>query len=138
MPITVPLRQIPNQSLTITLSGNIFDISIRACNGIMAVSLACNGVDIIDNVVAAAGSPIIPAPYQENGNFMFLTSNNQLPNYERFTISQTLVYFTAAELALFRSPAIAPSARVPTVTATFFNPIAQLPLRFSPVGYKSA
>lgn len=137
MPQVIPLQAVPNQSLTVTLDGNLWAIGIRTCEGITSVSLTLNGVDIIDNLLAAACAPIIPAPYQENGNFAFLTANNQLPYYTQFNSTQSLFYFSQAELAAFRVKPVATTKRVPTVTAASFNPKGQLPLRFVPQGYVS-
>lgn len=138
MPTGIPLQQIPNQSFTITLAGTLFNITLKRCNGVMVMSASIEGVDTIDNLICAAGAPIIPARYLETGNLMFLTANNQLPDYRQFGLTQSLLYFTAAELAVFRVPPVASSPAVPTVTAAFFNPIAGLPLRFAPQGYTQA
>ena len=131
MPIGLPLLSVPSQSFTVTLDGNLFELKIKACSGIMAVSIVCNGVDIVDSVPAVAGAAIIQSQYLENGNgnFMFLTANQQLPNYQQFGLTQSLLYFSNAELAIFRTALPSP------VTAVFFNPIAPLPLRFQPTGY---
>jgi hypothetical protein len=43
----------------------------------------------------------------EQGNFLFLTANDELPSYVSFGISQFLIYASNAELAAVRaSPAI--------------------------------
>jgi hypothetical protein len=135
MPVGLPLQQTANQSFTTTLDGNLYDLTVRTCNGVTTVSITLNGTDVVDNAQAPASGPIIPSQYLEAGNFSFLTANQQLPTYEQFTLTQSLFYFTAAELAAFRTPPVAASPQVPTVTESFFNPIAALPLRFSPVGY---
>lgn len=132
MPQSVPIQAIPNQTFIITLDGNLFDITIKETNGVMSVSMTVNGVATIDNARAVAGSPVIPSQYQEAGNFMFLTSNYELPDYLKFNVTQSLFYFSAAELAVFREEPSLP------IKATDFNPIAQLPLRFAPQGYVSA
>lgn len=132
MPTGVPIESIPSQTLTIVLDNNLYVLGIRQVSGVVAMSVTRNGIDIIDNLIAAAAQPIIPAKYQEAGNFMFLTASNQLPNYTLFNISQSLLYFTAAELATFRTPP------TPPVTAAFFDPVGELPLRFSPQGYTLA
>ena len=129
MPTQVPLQAIPSQTLTTTLDGNLFDLTIKYTNGVMSASMIINGVDTLDNMRIVAGSPLIPYKYLEAGNFLFLTQNYELPLYTQFNITQFLVYFTAAELAAFRVPPTFP------VTASFFDPIGQLPLRFAPVGY---
>jgi hypothetical protein len=138
MPVGCPIQAVPNQSLSITLDGNVFELTIKSLKGITVVSVTINGVDTIDNLIAAACAPIIPAQYLEAGNFVFLTANNQLPFYTQFGTTQSLFYFTAAELAALRTAPVATSARVPTVTASFFNPAGQLPLRFAPQNYRSA
>lgn len=137
MPIGIPLQPITPLDLTITLDQNLYQMVIRATNGCMCVSLTRNGLDILDNARAVAAGPIIPEQYQEagDGNFMFLTSNNQLPNYEQFGVTQQLLYFSAEELAAFRVPPVAASPLVPTVTVDSFDPVGGLPLRFSPQGY---
>lgn len=128
----VPISAIPNQSFSITLDGNLFEIVLRYTNGVMSASMTINGVDTIDNIRCVAGSPLIPSQYEEAGNLLFLTENYQIPIYSQFNISQKLVYFTESEIAAYR---VQP---VPPVTAAFFNPIADLPLRFSPKNYSEA
>lgn len=135
MPTGLPLQQLPNQSFTITLDNNLFEFSILATNGSTSVSITENGTDILNNGRAVSCGPIIPAKYLEAGNFLFLTANQQLPDYNQFGLTQSLLYFSAAELAALRVPPVAPSPTVPTVTAASFNPIAALPLRFAPQGY---
>lgn len=129
MPVGVPIESIPSQKFSIVLDSNLYQLAIRQATGVVVVSVTRNGVDIIDNLIAAAAAPIIPAKYQEAGNFMFLTANNQLPNYQLFNISQSLFYFTADELAAFRT------SPTPPVNAAFFDPVGALPLRFAPQGY---
>ena len=135
MPMNIPIQSLPNQSFNITLNSNLWDIEIKTCAGATVVSLSLNGTLVIENLIAAAASPIIPEQYQENGNFMFLTANNQIPAYGQFNVTQSLIYFSATELSAFRVRPVAKSPAFPTVTAAYFNPIAQLPLRFSPQGY---
>jgi len=125
----VPITAVPNQAFSIVLNNNAFDIELRTTNGVISASITINGFDTIDNIRCAAGAPLIPSQYEEAGNFMFLTMNGQLPVYTQFNITQTLVYFTSAELAAYRTPP------APPITASYFNPIAPLPLRFQPVGY---
>lgn len=125
----VPIQAIPNQQFSIVLDNNSWNFVIKETNGVMSVSLALNGDQVLDNARAVGGSFIIPSKYEESGNFIFLTTNNQLPEYAQFNVNQSLVYVTAAELAVFRTKP------TPPITAADFNPIAALPLRFSPQGY---
>lgn len=125
----IPIQSLPNQIFQITLEDNFYSISLRTTNGVMSASITRNGVLVIENVRAVAGFPIIPYLYEEDGNFVFFTQNFQKPDYTLFNITQSLVYLTAAELAAFRVPP------TPPLPASFFNPIAALPLRYAPQGY---
>jgi hypothetical protein len=128
----VPIQATPNQSFSIILDSNNWDFVLKTVEDATAVSLTLNGVDVIDNTRAMAGSLIIPSQYEENGNFFFTTANYQLPFYTSFNVSQSLIYASAAELVAFRTPPALP------VTAAFFNPIAALPMRFAPQNYALA
>lgn len=126
---SVPIQAIANQQFSVQLSGNVFDFTIRQSNGVMVVSISINNVPVISNYRAAAGMRIIPAQYEEQGNFMFITANYELPDYTKFNMTQILIYLTADELAALR---VKPLARI---TDSFFNPIVGLPLRYKPQGY---
>lgn len=129
MPQVVPIQAIPNQQFSITLGGAFYDITIAEARGIMAASITRNNVVILEGIRMVAGSPVIPARYQEDGNFMMITTGFELPHYTGFGVRQFLVYFSVAELEALRLPVDAP------VTDTFFDPIAALPQRFKPQGY---
>lgn len=126
---TIALQAIPNQEFSIILDNNNWNFNIRAANSVVAVTLSLNNNIVIQNTRAVANERIIPSIYEEAGNFLFLTQNFQLPIYTQFGITQTLVYISAAELAILRVPP------TPPITAADFNPIAALPLRFQPAGY---
>lgn len=128
----IPIQAIPNQAFTIVLDSNQWDFIIKTTNGVVSVSLTLNNNVIIQNVRAVSGGLIIPYQYLEAGNFLFLTQSFQLPDYTQFGITQTLVYLTAAELAIRRE-----SAPIPLTSASF-NPIGGVPLRFAPQGYSIA
>lgn len=125
----IPIQAIPNQAFTVILDGNTWDFVIKSTNGVISVSLALNGVDVLDNARAVANMRIIPSRYEEAGNFVFATQDFALPDYTQFNVTQVLLYASAAELAAIRTPA------APPITAADFDPIAALPLRFAPEGY---
>jgi hypothetical protein len=125
----IPIQAVANQAFTVIIDGNTWDFAIKSTNGVMSVSLTLNSVDLIDNTRAVAGMRIIPSQYEEAGNFVFYTQNFALPDYTQFNITQVLVYYSAVELAAIRT------LPTPPLTAAYFNPIAALPLRFSPQGY---
>lgn len=130
--MNLPLTQVPNQSFSQILDGNSWNFLLKTVQDMTIVSLTLNNVDILDSGRAAAGAFIIPSKYQEAGNFFFVTQNFELPYYTQFSVTQSFIYISASELAALRVPA------TPPITAADFNPIAALPLRFSPQGYVEA
>jgi len=125
----VPIQAIPNQSLSIVLNEVRWDLQIRTTNGSVSFDIEKNGEVIIEGARAVAGMRIIPAQYQEDGNFAMITNNGELPDYTKFGVSQSLVFVSAAELEVLRAPV------TPPITAAYFDDIAPLPLRFAPQGY---
>ena len=106
MSFTVALEAVPNQTLTVVLDGAIYDISIQAMDDeMMAVSIARDGTQLVTNLRAVADFPLLPYSHMEQGNFIFLTDNQEFPFYEKFNVSQSLVFFTAAELVTIRGGA---------------------------------
>ena len=128
--MNLPIQQIPNQSFSVALDGNNWDFVLKTAGDTTVVSLTLNGTDILDGARAVAGGFIIPSLYQEAGNFFFVTQNFELPYYTEFTVTQNLIYISASELAVLRTPPASP-----IITAASFNPLGALPLRFQPIGY---
>jgi hypothetical protein len=125
----VPIQAVANQSFSSILDGNTWEFLLKTVEDSTVVSLSLNGANILDSARAAAGSLIIPSLYEESGNFFFTTQDFELPFYTSFNVSQSLLYVSAAELAIFRTPS------APPITAADFNPIAPLPARFAPQNY---
>lgn len=128
----VPLKIIPNQSFSIVLDNNVWNFALKATNGQTSVTILRDNVVVVEGARAVANELIIPAKYQEAGNFLFLTQNFQLPEYTQFGVTQLLVYVSQAELDAARIPPVG------IITVSDFNPIAALPLRFAPTGYEAA
>jgi hypothetical protein len=97
--LNIGLRQIPNQSISVTLNSNFFDIVIKQAFDTMYVTLSINSLLILNSVRAVPNAPLIPYEYLQTGNFIFLTANNDIPFYTQFGVTQSLVYATATELA---------------------------------------
>lgn len=126
---TIPIQALTSQSFNISLDDNQWDITIKYTEGTISVTLYLNTVLVIQNTRAVANEKIIPAKYQENGNFAIITQNNEIPDYLKFGVTQSLVYISADELAALRS-------NQPTIiTSSDFDANGALPLRFAPQGY---
>ena len=94
----IPLANIPNQSLSIQLDGNNFDLRVHDCGSITTFTITINNTITLSNMRAVAGTPLIPYKYLENGNFIVLTTNEEYPDWARFGIDQYFIYASQAEL----------------------------------------
>lgn len=101
--ITIPLLSVERQSLSVLLDDTLYLIEVKACNGIMAVTVAADDVTLIENRRAAAFVPVIPAGPRESGNFIFSTMNDDLPDWREFNASQQFHYLTVAEVEAMRN-----------------------------------
>ncbi len=127
---TIPLKPVPSQSFSLTLDGNLWDVTIKLTRGVMSCSFTLNGQPILSNILAVAGYRLIPYDYLQNGNFAFITMNSEIPDYQKFGTTQQLVYISPAELAALVKP-----FQGAKVTVADFDPNGALPLRFKPQGY---
>lgn len=100
MSTRITLEAIPNQSLSIRLGENLFDITIKDANGIAAVTIVRNGETIVSGRRTQPGVPLMPYRALENdaGNFVFLTDNGEYPNYQNFGGTAFLIYLTNEEI----------------------------------------
>ena len=95
----IPLAAVPNQSLSVRLSNQQYDIRIHDCgNGVTTMDLTINEVVILTGCRIVGNYPIIVSDYLENGNFILLTASYEYPDYTRFGITQYLLYATQAEI----------------------------------------
>jgi hypothetical protein len=96
---TVPLEPIPNQRLGIRLGGDRYDITLKEVGGVMSVTILRGDVTLVQGLRCVAGTPLIPYSYlATSGNFIFVTENEELPDWRLFGSTQTLVYASSAEL----------------------------------------
>ena len=104
--IVIPLQAIPNQSLSIQLDGNNFDLRFHSCNSnptvigtaIMTIDITINGTVTISGQRMVNGWPLIPYDYLSDNNFFMITENEEYPDYTQFGITQYLVYANQTEL----------------------------------------
>lgn len=103
--LTIDIQAIPNQSFTIALENVNYEIAIRETGGVMSVDVTRANVRVVSGARVVAGQLVLNYSDLEDGygNFMFLTSEGDLPYYDQFGVSQDFVYATAAELATVRN-----------------------------------
>lgn len=107
----VQISAVPSQQFNITLGGNDYDIKIYSIDGAMAYDLDVNsqildnnGVRLISGFKMFNDVPLLPYPHQEiDGNLLLQISEDELPDYTRFGLSQFLYYLTASESEAYRT-----------------------------------
>jgi hypothetical protein len=97
--INIPLQAIANQDLSIQLDNLRYVITIKETNGVMSASVSRDNVELVSMNRITAFEPLLPTRYDLDGNFVFLTQNDELPEYVQFGVTQFLVYVSAAEIA---------------------------------------
>lgn len=100
--IQISLSQVPNQAITIQLDGFVYDLTFKETNGVMSVWILRDNVSIIQGLRLVGNSPMMPYKYQEAGNFVLLTLNDDYPQFDMFGTTQNLVYLSQAELDAIR------------------------------------
>lgn len=103
MSINVPIEAVANQEFTIVLEGARYNLSIKQATGCMEMDIIRDDVVILTGIRPVAGSPVIPYKYLERGNFLFLTENDDLPWWEKFGATQSLLYLTIDEMEQARA-----------------------------------
>jgi len=95
----IPLLQIANQSLNVVLDTGEYVLTIREANGCMMADIERDGLAVVTGVRCLTGEPLIPYAYLQSGNFVFSTTNDDLPDWNQFGLTQGLYYLTDAEMA---------------------------------------
>lgn len=96
----IDIAQVPNQSFSVTLEGVRWDIRLKQATTSMIADLSADGVQVVSGQRIVAGTPIIPYQYLAgDGNFLIMTENDDLPNWELFGVNQILIYATFDEIS---------------------------------------
>lgn len=96
----IDLDAVPNQSFSVTLNGDRWDFVIKQAKECMFADVTLNDTVILSGQRLVAGTPVIPYEHlQGRGNFIILTENDELPDWQRFGMDQIMVYATAEEIA---------------------------------------
>lgn len=101
--IDINLNAIPNQSLSIQIDNDLYQITVKSTNGVMSCTIVRNDVTLVSNIRVVAGTPILAYKYLESGNFVLLTQNGDYPDYTKFGSSQALVFVSQSEIDELRN-----------------------------------
>lgn len=99
---TIPIAALANQALSVTIDLTRFVISLKMARGALVADIAINGVVVIAGTRVLAGEMILPYRYQELGNFILVTVNDELPEWSQLGVTQQLYYLAPAEMAAIR------------------------------------
>lgn len=96
----IPLQSIPNQQFQVTLDGQFYDIQLRSIGDMMYATISMNNVQIVSGVRCVVGTPLLPYRYLQGdgGNFVFVTTSGQNPQYENFAAGDVLLYASPSEI----------------------------------------
>ena len=100
----IALKPIPSQSFSVVVDGNRFAIRLVSKSGIVSADVSRNNEIVTLGQRCVAEKYIIPYPYLEagGGNFIFLTSEGDLPNYLQFGETQKLFWLSQDEVDVRR------------------------------------
>lgn len=99
--IEIDLIQAPNQSFSATINGVLWELTIKVAVGTMLADVRRDGVDLVLGQRIVAEFPILPHRYlSHQGNFAILTRDGELPWWEEFGRSQSLIYLEPSEVGI--------------------------------------
>ena len=97
----ITLLAVPNQTFSATINGVLWELTIKAAVGTMIADVKRDGVELVLGQRIVAEYPILPYRYlSHQGNFAILTRDGQLPWWEEFGRSQSLIYLEPAEVGI--------------------------------------
>lgn len=95
----VLLKNEPNQNFTFTEGNTEFEITLRALNGIMLISVSANGTPLVTGTKCMPGAPVLSYPHlQKHGEFVFITADGNYPWYKDFEKTCFLYFVSPEEL----------------------------------------
>lgn len=99
---TFTLQQMPNQLISVSADGMIFNLLFRFFRDMMYATVTDYTGNLIAGPVRCCNRKwILPYPalnYGGAGNFMFVDVNGQYPDFRNFGKTCSLVYYTKEEI----------------------------------------
>lgn len=97
--IEINLQPVPNQSFSFTVGETTFDITLKTSDALVA-SVTIDSVVAMQGVRVMAYRPVLPYAYLTKGagNLFFITDQGEEPSYEKFGVTQSLVWASEAEI----------------------------------------
>lgn len=101
----INLAPVPNQTVSCRLGGKRYILSFKSTGTLMLATIIRDGVTIVSGMRCVAGALLIPYRSEEDasGNFAFVIDDGKtIPDYLQFGDTQTLVYYSNAEIEAAR------------------------------------
>lgn len=97
---TFDLIAIPDQTFTTQVDDDRYTIRIFSIPGTMAYDISRNEIVLCSGQRLTNACGLLPflAAQGIHGNFMLLTKNEELPDYNQFGITQIFVYMSLQEI----------------------------------------
>lgn len=90
----IPLNAVPNQRLRVSLGDDEWELTIKVARSVMLCDIKRNDDMLIQGVRVMPNQLLIPYRYLAgNGNFAFITDNDELPWWEQFGKAHYLVWW---------------------------------------------
>lgn len=102
--LAINLSAVPNQTFSVRVDGFFYEFTIKEANGIMAATISRDNELIVSGARICTGSALMPYPFQQKGNFIITTENDELPYWDKFGVTQQLIYMSDAEIAALPYP----------------------------------
>ncbi|WP_313064758.1 phage baseplate plug family protein [Achromobacter animicus] len=97
----ITLLAVPNQTFSATINGVLWELTVKVARGTMLADVRRDGVDLVLGQRIIAEYPILPYRHlSHQGNFAILTRDGELPWWEEFGRSQSLIYLEPAEVGI--------------------------------------
>jgi hypothetical protein len=96
--LQIELEAVASQTLSVQLDNSFYDIAISEANGCMCVTITRGNIVLVSGLIIVAGTPLLPYGHLENGNFILLTLDDDLPYFTKFGDTQFLIYASQEEL----------------------------------------
>lgn len=97
--IEFQLEKLPRQQFTTTQNGVLFDVRIFDACGVMFIDIKADQNPVILGVPLIPAVKLITNGSFELGNFAFSSYADEKADWQKFGISQSLIYFDPSELS---------------------------------------
>lgn len=102
--LQIPLDRVASQNVVMYLNGDRYSITLKESHsGSVLCSITRNDDVLVSNFVCVFGTPVVPYDYLESGNFIFLTTNDDYPDWRQFGTQHFLFYATPEEIEGLRN-----------------------------------